>query len=97
MKGPDLNKKGLKSIVIQCKTPKVNTAPRKVPLVSARDTAYVVCTRERLSRKVSYFRPEKATKSAKIALSHNATSLQKTLFALKNTHFQNDSTAEKKN
>ena len=36
-------------------------------------TAYVVCTRERLSRKVSYFRPEKATKSAKIALSHRAT------------------------
>ena len=60
-------------INLQCKTPKFNTVPRKVSLVSARDSAYVVCTRERLPRKVSYFRPEKATKSAKIALSHRAT------------------------
>ena len=61
-------------------------------------TAYVVCTRERLSRKVSYFRPEKATKSAKIALSHRATYVVPLFqFTLKSTHFQNDSTAEKKN
>ena len=55
--------------LLQCKTPKVNTVPRKVSLVSARDSAYVVCTRERLPRKVSYFRPEKQQKALK-SLSH---------------------------
>ena len=47
--------------------------PEKCHFFYQPETAYVVCTRERLSRKVSYFRPEKATKSAKIALSHRAT------------------------
>jgi hypothetical protein len=47
---------------------------------------------------IAYFRPEKATKSAKIALSHTyvVPLLQKKLFALKNTQVQDASTAGKK-
>ena len=60
----------------------LHTYIHKVPLFSffrprpkciLREKCIFGLDRFRLSRKVSYFRPEKATKSAKIALSHRAT------------------------